>query len=74
MSFAVSCYLSSRLHVVKLQACILEDLRITVLPFPVAVALPLILFLSVGSFCTQNTLKNVVWLLSWANTMYIYIV
>lgn len=38
--------------------------RIAVLPFPVAVALPLIFFLSVGSFCAQNTLKNVVRLLS----------
>lgn len=72
VSFAVSCYPSSCLHVVKLRAYILEDSRIAVLPFPVVVALPLILFLSVGSFCMQNALKNVIRLLFQSNTMCMY--
>lgn len=67
-SSAVSCDPSSCCQLAeKLGTCLAEDSRPAALPFPVAVVSPLVLFLSVGSSCTQKALKSVLRWLSQAN-------
>lgn len=73
-SSAVSCDPSSCCQLAeKLGTCLAEDSCPAALPFPVAVVSPLVLFLSVGSSCTQKALKSVLRWLSQANPINLYI-